>query len=82
MNVVAGADLADDEVIEESLFEHVSKGKLRTSRVHYVHSGIAIYNREGGKEHSTTLFSLGSCHVFAHFNPSWSNGQPDRISQL
>ena len=33
MNVAAGAHLADDEVIEESLFEHVSKGKLRTSRV-------------------------------------------------
>ena len=33
MNVATGADFADDEIIEESLFEHVSHG---TPRAHCV----------------------------------------------
>ena len=38
MNVATGADLADDEVIEESLFEHVTK---RTPGGHCVPDGVA-----------------------------------------
>ena len=38
MNVVTGAHLADDEIIEESLFEHVSQ---RTPGGHNVPDGVA-----------------------------------------
>ena len=33
VNVVTGANLADDEIIEESLFEHVSEGTPRSDDV-------------------------------------------------